>query len=215
LDDVLLLPNEIKYLTFAWLSQIIQPTRFIKMKSRRGFLAAIIFLSAIPAAVLCQTIFGIEAEIIIHFVCAAGFALISFAVFDFKIPKWINLTGCLATSGLAVIFLLQGVSPLIQNDSLAYLAFQILGQRVEGWLVRLLLLWFAALLIIDSRGKTRILGFVVMSAVLCTEIYDYYLTYLGTSLNAEAAILKLVYLLPFVWLIFESKNSSETKNDNS
>jgi hypothetical protein len=187
----------------------------MKMKSRRGFLAAIIFLSAIPAAVLCRMIFSIEAELIIHLACAAGFALISSAVFDFKLPKWINLTGCLATGALAVIFLLQGVSQLAQNDSLTYFAFQILGQWLEAWLVKLLLFWFIALLLFDSSGKTLILGLFVMSILVCTEIYGYYLVNVGTSLDENNAVLKLLYLLPFVWLIFESKNSPETANDSS
>jgi hypothetical protein len=175
------------------------------MKSPRGFLAAIVFLIAMPVAALCQLFFGIGVEIVLHFVLASGFTLISFAVFDFKIPGWITWTGCTGTSALAAIFLLQGASFLIQNDSLTYLAFQVLGQRLEKWLGDLLLFWFAALLLIDSRGKTKILGFVVMSTIVCVEIYSYYLSYLGTSLDAEAPILKILYLLPFVWFLFESK----------
>jgi hypothetical protein len=175
------------------------------MKSPRGFLAAIVFLIAMPVAALCQLFFGIGVEIVLHLVLASGFTLISFAVFDFKIPGWITWTGCAGTSALAAIFLLQGASFLIQNDSLTYLAFQVLGQRLEKWLGDLLLFWFAALLLIDSRGKTKILGFVVMSTVVCVEIYSYYLSYLGTSLDAEAPILKILYLLPFVWFLFESK----------
>jgi hypothetical protein len=174
------------------------------MKSQRGLIGAILFLSVIPLAVFGQAVFGIDAELIVHFVCALGFALVALAVFDFKISALINRAGCLAAGALAVIFLLQGVSQLIQNDSLSYLVFQVLGQWLEAVLIKLLLLWFAALLFFDSRGKTRILGFVVMTAVLCTEIYSYYLAYTGRSLDTEAAILKLLYLLPFVWLIFES-----------
>lgn len=174
------------------------------MKSRRGFFGAIIFPLAIPSAVLGQMIFGVEAELIIHFMCAVGFAFISLAVFDFEIPALINWAGCLAAGALAVIFFLQGVSQLAQNDSLSYFVFQVLGQWLEAVLVKMLLLWFVALLFFDSHGKTRILGLVVMSAVFCTEIYSYYLAYIGSSLDTQVAILKLLYLLPFVWLIFES-----------
>jgi len=46
-----------------------------------------------------------------------------------------------------------------------------------------------------------------MTVVLCTEIYSYYLAYTGSSSDTEAGILKLLYLLPFVWLIFESRKS--------
>lgn len=179
------------------------------MKSRRGFLAAIIFLSAIPVAVLCRTIFGIEADLILHFACAAGFAFISFAVFDFKVPKWINWSGCAATGALAFIFLLQGASQLIRSDSLTYFVFQILGQRVEAGLVKLLFLWFIALLIFDSRGNSRFFGLVVMSVVFCAEIYGFYLAYGGASLDETNAALKLLYLLPFAWLIFESGKKNQ------
>jgi hypothetical protein len=186
------------------------------MKSRRGFLASIIFLAAIPAAGLYQAAFGLEVEAILHFAFAIGFAFISFSVFDFKLPKWINWAGCVSACVLAFIFLLQGISQLIRNDSLTYFAMQVLGQRLEARLVEALLLWFTILLFFDSRGRTRILGFVIMSAIACAQIYGYYLVYLGSSIDVEAPILKLLYLLPFVWLLFESKkkNSSKAKTDN-
>jgi hypothetical protein len=99
------------------------------MRSPRGFWAAIAFLAAIPIALPFQIIFGDGgAELIIHFVIGIGFALSSFAVFDFKLPRWITWIGFAATSASAFIFLLQGVSDLIQNDALHYLAFQVLGQ---------------------------------------------------------------------------------------
>jgi hypothetical protein len=179
------------------------------MRSPRGFLAALFFLLAIPIAVLCQMLFGIGVETIFHLALAAGFSLIAFSVFDFKITRWITWIGCASTSVLAVIFLLQGVSGLIQSDSLTHLAFQVLGQRLEKWLGDLLIFWFVAMLLIDSHGKTRILGFVAMSIVVCVEIYSYSLSYLGASLDAAAPSLKVLYLLPFVWLLFESKKMGQ------
>jgi hypothetical protein len=178
------------------------------MRSPRGFLAALFFLLAIPIAVLCQMFFGIGVETTFHLTLAAGFALIAFAVFDFKTTRWITWIGCAATSALAVIFLLQGVSGLIQSDSLTHLAFQVLGQRLEKWLGDLLIFWFVAILLIDSQGKTRILGFVAMSIVVCLEVYSYRLSYFGASLEAAAPSLKVLYLLPFVWLLFESKKKN-------
>ena len=178
------------------------------MRSPRGFLAALFFLLAIPLAVLGQRLLGIGVETILHLALAAGFALIAFAVFDFKLTKWINWIGCVATGALAVIFLLQGVSGLIQSDSLTHLAFQVLGQRLEKWLGDLLIFWFVAMLLMDSQGKTRILGLVAMSIVVCLEAYSFSLSYLGASLDAAAPSLKVLYLLPFVWLLFESKKKS-------
>jgi len=175
------------------------------MRSKYGFYAAVIFLAAFPVAVLGQLVFGIDAELSIHFICGTGFALMSLAVFDFKLPKLITLIGCLAAFSLAFIFLLQGVSSLLQIASLNYLAFRILGQQLESWLVKALLLWFAAVLFFDSRGKTKVLGIMLMALVFAVEFYGFYLIYRGSSLDAEFAALKLVYLLPFVWLIFESR----------
>ena len=89
-----------------------------------------------------------------------------------------------------------------------------LGQRLEAWLVDLLIFWFVALLLMDSQGKTRILGFVAMSIIVCLEVYKYSLSYFG---DAPAESLKLLFLLPIVWFLFESKKkiSLEVKNDNN
>jgi hypothetical protein len=141
-------------------------------------------------------------EIVTHGVLALGSGLISFAVFDFKVTSWITWVGCVATGALAAIFLLQGVSLLIQNDSLTYLAYQLLGQGLEAGLVDLLIFWFAAMLLMDSQGKTRISGFVAISIVVCLELYKYSLSYFG---DVPAESLKLLFLLPIVWFLFESK----------
>ncbi|HXV99650.1 MAG TPA: hypothetical protein VEC93_14605 [Anaerolineae bacterium] len=172
------------------------------MRSPRGFLAALVFLSLLPIAVLYQMFFDNGIEIITHGVLALGSVLISFAVFDFKVTSWITWLACVSMSALAAIFLLQGVSLLIQNDALTYLAYQVLGQRLEAWLVDVLIVWFVALLLMDSRGKTRILGFVALSIVVCFEVYKYSLAYFGA---APAESLKLLFLLPIVWFLFESK----------
>lgn len=113
--------------------------------------------------------------------------------------------GCVSTSFLAAIFLMQAVSLLIQNDSLTHLAFQVLGQRLEKLLGDVLIFWFVAMLLIDSRDKTRVLGFVAMSIVVCMEVYSHGISYFGDAMNAEAPSLKILYLLPFVWFLFESK----------
>jgi hypothetical protein len=178
------------------------------MRSITGFLAAITFLLAVPLALLVQVIFGSGAEVTIHFVCGLGFALSAIAVFDFKLPRWITWIGFAATSTSAVIWLLQGVSNLIQSDSLHNLAFQVLGQGLESLLIDLFFFWFVAMLLIDSQGKTRVFGIVVMSIVVILEIYTYSISFLG---GTAAESLKLVYLLAFVWLLFESgkKNSLE------
>ena len=93
---------------------------------------------------------------------------------------------------------------MIGNSSLTYIAFQVFGQQLEARLVDLFTFWCVANLLIDSEGKTRILGFVALSIVVGATLCTYGLTYLGSSLDTEAPGLKLLYLLPFVWLLFET-----------
>jgi hypothetical protein len=168
----------------------------------------------LPMAALYQTLFDSGFDTFIHLVLAAGSLLIASAVFDFsKVAKWINWAACLFVGAEAAIFLLQGVSHLIQNDSLTYIAYQVLGQWVEARIGDLFVLWCVALLLVDSRGKTRVLGFVAVSIVVCFEVYKYSLAYLG---DAPAEGLKALFLLLFVWLLFESKKtiSLETMDDD-
>jgi uncharacterized membrane protein len=72
-------------------------------------------------------------------------------------------------------------------------------------LLSLITFWLIGLLLTASRGRTRILGIVAMAIVVCVEAYVYFgLLVLGTNPFLETAAVKLLYLLPFVWLIFES-----------
>ncbi len=73
-------------------------------------------------------------------------------------------------------------------------------------LTTLFIFWLVAVLLTASRGKTRILGFVAMAVVVCVEAYNYVLLYLG-----EAHALKILYLLPFVWLLLESRKRQPKK----
>jgi hypothetical protein len=142
----------------------------VSMRSLPGFLAAIVFLLAVPVAVLCQLLFGSGSGVAVHLALGAGCVLLSFAVFDFKLPRWINWIGCVSAGALAAIFLLQAVALLMPNDSLTYLAYQVLGQWPEGLFPALLILWFVAMLLFDSQGKSRILGFVAMSIAIGFEV---------------------------------------------
>jgi len=183
----------------------------VSMRSPRGLLAAVVFLLALPVAFLCQILFGSGASTTIHLALGAGSLLLSFAVFDFKLPRWINWVGCVSAGALATIFLLQAVALLIPNDSLDYLAYQVLGQWPESLFPALLILWFVAMLLFDSRGKTRILGFVAVSIAVGFEVYTHALSYLGTPIEAQPQILRLLMLLPFVWLLFESTKKGHLK----
>ena len=175
------------------------------MQSPRGFLGALVLLLALPIAVLVQVLFGSGSSTTVHFVLAAGSVLVSLSAFDFETPRWIAWIGCVSTSALAAIFLAQGVSLLVGNESLNYFVYQVLGSWPEGSLITLFVLWLVAMLPSASRGKTRMLGLVALAIVVGMEVYRYVLLFLGTNLLVETPALRLLYLLPLVWLLLESR----------
>lgn len=151
-------------------------------------------------------VFGDSAENVIHIALGASFLLLSFAVFDFRLPTWINWTACITTGILAVIFLLQGASDLMHSAPLQHLAYDVLGQRLEKILGYAFLLWCVAMLVGDSTGKTKVLGVVVLAAILLIEIYSIVTTYGG---GEAPGFLKLFYLPLFVWLLLEGMKSRD------
>jgi hypothetical protein len=177
-----------------------------RMRSPRGFFAALVLLFAIPISVVGEAVFGIEFEITFHFLLALAAGLIAFAVFDFKLPAWITWLGSLSAGTVAAIFLLQGVARLIPSDALFTLAYQILGGPLESALVDVLMIWLVGLLLRGSQGKSRLFGVAALSIFGCFELYRYGLAYLGAE---PAGILKLTLLLPFIWLLLESKKKRE------
>src|SRR5215203_3388173 len=180
----------------------------MRIRSPLGLLAALSFLVGVPISFGCQILFGSGAGTMIHFFLAAGTLLLAFAVFDFKLPRWMNWIGCAAGLALGSIFLLQAVSLLIPNESLHYIAYEVLGQWPEGWLPDVLILWLVAMLVFDSQGKSRILGIVAVSIALCFELYSHILRYLGSS---DTGSLRLLMLLLFVWLLLESTKKPHPK----
>jgi hypothetical protein len=172
-----------------------------RVRSPSGMLAALVLLVGVPVAFGWQILLGSGAGTAIHLVLAAASTLLAFAVFDFGLPRWMNRVGCAAALALGAIFLLQALALLIPSGALNFVAYGVLGRWPEGWLPDLVVLWFVAMLLIDSRSRTRILGLVAVSVAVGSEIYGHILRYLGT---ADTGSLKLLMLLPFVWLLFES-----------
>jgi hypothetical protein len=179
----------------------------VRIRSPLGLLAALTFLLGIPISFGWQILFGSGAGTMIHFVLAAGCVLLAFAVFDFELPRWINWIGCAAGLALGTIFLLQAVALLIPNESLNYFAYEVLGQWPEGWLPDVIILWFVGMLVLDSQGKSRILGIVAVSIAVCSELYSHSVRFLGTS---DTGSLKLLMLLLFgcFWKARRSPNRS-------
>jgi hypothetical protein len=142
-----------------------------------------------------------------HVALTVGCTLVAISAFDFETPRWVAWIGRVAAGAFAAIFLLQAASELMENDSFSYFALQVLGNWPERVLTTLFIFWLVGVLLSASRGKTRILGFVAMAAVVGVNAYNYVLLYLG-----EAPALTAVYLLPFVWLLFESRKKLPKKD---
>jgi hypothetical protein len=159
-------------------------------------------LLAVPVALLFQLIVGSGAEMVLHLVGGVGCLLTAFAVFDFKPPRWLPWVGCLSIGAFGATFLLQGISQLLHIDWLTHLAFQILGQQFETWSVDVFLVWCSATVLLMSQGKVKLFGIGVMALAVGAEIYSYVVRYFGSG--AVSPLLKLVVLLPFVWLLLES-----------
>ena len=177
------------------------------MRSPRGFLGSIVLLLALPVAVLTQVLLGSGSSVAMHVALAVGCTLVAFSAFDFETPGWIAWIGCLAVDAFAAIFLVQAASELIQNDSFSYFAYQVLGNWPERMLTTLFIFWLVAVLLSTSQGNTRILGIVAMATVVGVEAYNYVLLFLG-----ESHALKILYLLPFVWLLIESRKREPKKD---
>src|SRR5215213_1282573 len=194
--------------TGATTTTVSQGISGVRIRSPLGLLAALTFLVGIPISFGWQILFGSGAGTMIHFFLAAGTLLLAFAVFDFQLPRWMNWVGCAAGLALGTIFLLQAVALLVPMEALNYFAYEVLGQWPEGWLPDVIILWFVAMLVLDSRDKTKILGLVAVSVAVCFEVYSHILRFVGTS---PSGTLKLLMLLPFVWLLFESIKKPQLK----
>jgi hypothetical protein len=170
------------------------------IRSPRGFLGSIVLVSALPIAVLTQVLLGSGSSLAMHLALTVGCTLVALAAFDFETPRWVAWMGRVVAGAFAAIFLVQAASELIRNDSFSHFALQVLGNWPERVLTTLFIFWLVGVLLSASRSKTRILGFVVMAVVVGVNAYNYVLQYLG-----EPPALTAVYLLPFVWLLLESR----------
>jgi hypothetical protein len=180
------------------------------VKSTTGFVASIVFLSSVPVAASWQRVQGAGASAVIHGAFALGAALMAFAVFDFKAPRWVTRVASVCTGSLAAVFLLQGASEAIHDDRLTHVAYRVLGQRVEGLLVDVFMAWCLVMWVTDRQATPRLLGIVAIATAVGVRLLDLVLVGQGTSLDARAPILKALWLLPFAWLLLASRGGRPT-----
>jgi len=173
------------------------------MRSPRGLLASIVFLAALPVAIAVQVLLGSGSSLTMHVALTVGCVLFALAAPDFGAPRLMSWMGRGAAGAFALIFALQGTSEVLRNDSFSLFPLQVLGNYPERALVSLLVVFLVGVLLTASRGRTRVLGFAVMALVVSVEVYNYALLFLGVG-----PTLMVVYLLPFVWLLFESRKTS-------
>ena len=126
--------------------------------------------------------------------------LLAVAAFDFGLPRWIAWYGAATAGAFGAIFVLQGIADAIGEPNLWHFAFSVLGQQPERLLPELIVAWFIALLVLGSQGRTRIFGAIVLGTLIAAEV----ITIGGPVFGADVADIKLRWLLPFVWLLFES-----------
>jgi hypothetical protein len=179
----------------------------LSMRSPRGFVGSTVLVLALPVAVLIQVLLGSGSSLAMHVMLTVGCTLVALSAFDFGTPRWVAWVGRAAAGAFAAIFLLQAASELMRNDAFSHFALQVLGSWPERVLITLFALWLVGVLLSGSRGKTRILGFVVMALVVGVDAYNYVLFYLD-----EPPGLTAVYLLPFVWLLLESRKTQLGKD---
>ena len=161
-----------------------------------------------PLAVATELLFGRGGDTVIHLMMGTGFVIFATSVFDFDLPRWVNVIGAAAAGAFGAIFLMQGVSDLTHLEGVRYLAFDVLGHEVERLLPDVVYIWFVALLLGASQGKSRVLGWVVMLTVVGLEIA----TLASLLLGVPMASVKVLVLLPFVWLLFESAKKRPTRS---
>jgi hypothetical protein len=178
------------------------------MRSTAGIAAAVIMLLAIPLTLVSLALGDQAAGVVIHLALGGSCVALAIAVFDFELPRWVNRAGAALSAALGTIFLLQAVS-LVLNGALDVIAFQILGQLPEGILPIAILFWFAALLVYASRGRTRLIGWLVVPPAIVLTVAMVIAHYMGI----EAAYLKLAALLPFAWLLLESVKPASTATE--
>jgi hypothetical protein len=171
------------------------------MRSIWAVAAALTMLLSIPLAVASQALGENAPDIVVHLVLGTGMLLFVRAVFDFGLPRWINVIGALFAGAFAVVFLLQALSRLFpENAALDDVAFGLLGNWPEHLLVFGIDVWFLGLLLQGTQGRTRLIGWALIPILTAYHLLSLAGTILGISVPNLGAF---SLLIPFVWLLIE------------
>jgi hypothetical protein len=182
------------------------------MRSTLGVTAAVAGLLTYPTAIAAGlTIGGTASNTAVHFVLGSAYLLLAVAMADFGLARWVTLLGGAAAALFGGTFLLQGVADLTGSAPLAWLAFDVLGHEIERVLPAVVYVWFAALLLTGSRGRTRYLGWAIVPTLFGLELA----IVVGSLTGINVPFIKLTILLPFVWLLFESAKRPSIRTDRS
>ena len=171
------------------------------MRSIWAVAAALTMLLSLPLAVASQALGENAPEIVVHLVLGTGMLLLVRAVFDFGLPRWINVIGALSAGAFAVVFLLQAVSRLFpENAALEDLVFGLLGNWPERLLVLGIDVWFVGLLLLGTQGRTRLIGWALIPILTAYHLISAAGAILAISVPSFGAF---SFLIPFVWLLIE------------
>ena len=163
--------------------------------------AALTMLLSLPLAVASQALGENAPEIVVHVVLGTGMLLFVRAVFDFGLPRWINVIGALSAGAFAVVFLLQAVSRLFpESAALDDVAFGLLGNWPERLLVLGIDVWFVGLLLLGTQGTTRLIGWALIPILTAYHLISAAGAILAISVPSFGAF---SFLIPFVWLLIE------------
>jgi hypothetical protein len=158
-------------------------------------------LLSLPLAVASQALGQQAPEIVVHVVLGTGMLLLVRAVFDFGLPRWINVIGALSAGAFAVVFLLQAVSRLFpENAALDDVAFGLLGNWPERLLTLGIDVWFVGLLLLGTQGRTRLIGWALIPILTAYHLISAAGAILAISVPNLGAV---ALLIPFVWLLIE------------
>jgi hypothetical protein len=177
-------------------------------RSRAAIASGIAMLAALPLAIATALALGGGDGVVVHGILGLGMTFLLVATGDFRMPRAITWIGRLGIAALGTIFFLQGLADAVQWQPLSMIAYDVIGQFIEKAAIYPVLLWFAGLLAYDSKGKSRLFGALVLGALLAAELYSLWTVLSGGSPDV---LLRALYLLPFVWLLFEgTKRRFET-----